>query len=166
MAVTTHSLTNFVSYNYFSSKHMAFLSTLPQHHDPTTYSQAACHSHWPEAMAFELQALESNNIWTLQALPLGKKPIGCKWIFKTKIWANGSIERHKARLVAKVYTQIEGLDYPDTFAPIAKLVIGRCVLTIAAIFHWSLHQFDVHNTFLHGELDEEVYMQLPPGYPK
>lgn len=115
-------------------------------------------------MQTEIQALEANNTWILTSLPSGKKPIGCKWVFKTKLCADGSIERHKARLVAKGYTQVEGLDYHDTFAPVAKLTTVRCVLAIAAARHWHLHQLDVNNAFLYGDLDEEVYMTLPPGY--
>ncbi|RVW40120.1 Retrovirus-related Pol polyprotein from transposon RE1 [Vitis vinifera] len=109
-------------------------------------------------------ALETNNTWTLTSLPSGKKPIGCKWVFKNKFHANGSIEHHKAQLIAKGYTQVEGFDYYDTFALVAKLIIVRCVLAIVAARHWHLHQLDVNNAFLHGDLDEEVYMTLPLGY--
>jgi len=83
-------------------------------------------------MTTEIQALEANHTWIFQPLLLGKKPIDCKWVFKTKFRADGSIERHKARLVAKGYTQIEGMDYHDTFAPVAKLVTVRCILAVAA----------------------------------
>lgn len=85
-------------------------------------------------------------------------------MFKTKLKADGSIERHKVHLVAKVYTQVEGLDYHNTFAPVAKLVIYRYVLTIVVAHQWSLHYLDIHNAFLHGDLDEEVHMTLHPGY--
>jgi hypothetical protein len=161
-----HSLSHFLSYDRFHPKHLAFLSALSHHKDPINYAQAVQHSHWRDAMASEIQALEANHTWTLQTLPFGKRPIGCKWVFKTKLRADGSIERYKARLMAKGYTQIEGLDYHDTFAPVAKLATVRCVLAVAAARHWSLHQLDVHNAFLHGDLDEEVYMTLPPGFCK
>jgi transposase InsO family protein len=161
---TAHPLHNFVSYSHFSPSHFAFISALSTSHDPTSYSQAIKHAHWRDAISKELNALEQNNTWTLTPLPPGKTSIGCKWVFKTKIKADGSVERYKARLVAKGYTQIEGLDFHDTFAPVAKLVTVRCVLAIAATRQWHLHQLDVNNAFLHGDLEEDVYMSLPPGY--
>ena len=163
---TAHSLSSFLSYHRFSNNHYAFLTALSHQADPTTYSQGVHHSHWREAMAAELQALEANHTWTLASLPPGKKPIGYKWVFKTKFKANGSIEHHKARLVAKVYTQVEGLDYRDTFAPVAKLVTVCCVLAVTVAKNWSLHQLDIKNAFLHGDLHEEIYMIPPPGYCK
>lgn len=117
-------------------------------------------------MATELDALKKNHTWTLEDLPVGKKIVGCKWVYKIKHRADGTVERYKARLVAKGYTQTEGLDYHETFAPIAKLVTVRCLLSVASVRNWSLHQLDVHNAFLHGDLHEEVYMALPPGFPR
>jgi hypothetical protein len=161
-----HCLSSFLSYKRFTPKHLAFLFALSHYPDPTSYSKATCHPHWCDAMVAEIQALEENHTWTLQPLPSGKTPIGYKWVFKTKFQADGSIERHKARLVVKGYAQVEGLDYHDTFAPVLKLVTVRCVLAVAAARHWHLFQLDVHNAFLHGDLDEDVFMTPPPSYSK
>jgi hypothetical protein len=114
-------------------------------------------------METELSALENTGTWKLVDLPPNVKPIGCKWIFKIKYHADGSIERYKARLVAKGYNQIEGLDYFDTYSTVAKLTTVRTVIALASINHWHIHQLDVNNAFLHGDLQEDVYMTLPQG---
>lgn len=121
---------------------------------------------WRDAMAKEIHSLESNNTRSLCKRPPNKNPIGCKWVYQIKYRSDGSIERYKACLVGKGYTQIEGIDFHDTFAHVAKLVTVRLLLYIAAIKNWSLHQLDVNNAFLQGDLDEEVYMKLPPGFSK
>ncbi|XP_019181694.1 PREDICTED: uncharacterized protein LOC109176759 [Ipomoea nil] len=114
-------------------------------------------------MEEEIRALEQNGTWELVDLPPSKKPIGCRWVYKIKHKADGTIERYKARLVAKGYNQVLGIDYLDTFSPVAKVTTIRTLLAVAAAKGWHLHQMDVSNAFLHGDLDEEVYMQLPPG---
>ena len=117
-------------------------------------------------MQREIKALEENGTWTIEDLPDGKRPIDSKWVYKIKYKPNGEIERYKARLVAKGYTQMEGVDYHDTFAPVAKLVTVRCLIAIAVKKEWIIHQLDVNNAFLHGDLKEEIYMRIPHGYDK
>ena len=112
----------------------------------------------------EIQALENNHTWDVTALPLGKSPIGCKWVYKVKFNPDGSVERYKAKLVAKGYTQRKGLDFLETFSPVAKTVSVRVLIALPAARSWPLHQLDINNAFLHGDLDEEVYMTLPPGF--
>ncbi|KAI5312161.1 hypothetical protein L3X38_041334 [Prunus dulcis] len=111
----------------------------------------------------EMRALQKNDTWELVPLPHGKKIKGCRWIYTVKLKAERSIERNKAILVAKGYTQRYGIDYQDTFAPTAKIKTIRVLLSLAANLNWPLHQFDVKNTFLHGDFEEEVYMDLSPG---
>ena len=119
---------------------------------------------WKEAINAEIHALNKNGTWDITDLPKGKRPVGCKWIFNVKYNANGSIDRYKARLVAKGYTQTYGIDYQETFAPVAKLNTVRVLLSLASNLDWPLHQLDVKNAFLNGNLEEEVYMEIPPGF--
>jgi histone deacetylase 1/2 len=115
-------------------------------------------------METEHQALVRNRTWHLVPPPRGKNIIGCKWVYKIKQKADGSVDRYKARLVAKGYKQQYGIDYEDTFSPVVKAATIRIVLSVALSQGWSLRQLDVQNAFLHGVLEEEVYMQQPPGY--
>jgi Reverse transcriptase (RNA-dependent DNA polymerase)/gag-polypeptide of LTR copia-type/GAG-pre-integrase domain len=132
--------------------------------EPTCYTQAVKLPVWRQAMATELTALANNSTWDLVEAPTGAHIIGAKWIFKTKLRADGTLERHKARLVAKGYSQLEGIDYEETFSPVIKPATIRIVLTIALSQNWHLQQLDVNNAFLHGDLQETVYMEQPPGF--
>jgi len=159
-----YSLENFLAYKKFYPSFIAFSTSVSMHTDPTTYKQAMKHPGWCKVMSDELIALEQNHTWTVTDLPHGKVAINYKYVYKTKFHADDSIERLKARLVAKGFSQQAGIDYTETFSPVAKLVTVRVLLSIAAIKGWSLLLFDVNNACLHGNLEEEIYMQKPPGY--
>lgn len=120
-------------------------------------------------MRTEMEALEKNKTWELVELRKGKNVVGCKWMFTVKYKADGSLERYKARLVAKEYTQTYGVDYQETFSPfspVAKMNTVKVLLSLADNFNWDLQQFDVKNTFLHGELEEEIYTKIPSGFAR
>ena len=129
-----------------------------------TANEALDSKEWREAMKVEMDALEKNETWELVELPKEKKLVGCKWVFTVKYKADGTLERYKARLVAKGYTQTYGIDYLETFYPVAKMNIIRLLLSLAANYGWSLQQFDFKNAFLHGNLEEEIYMEVSPEF--
>ncbi|PRQ41827.1 putative RNA-directed DNA polymerase [Rosa chinensis] len=128
---------------------------------PRTVQEALDDPKWRIAMNEEMEALQKNDTWEIAPLPQGKKTIGCRWIYTVKLKADGSIDRYKARLVAKGYTQKYGVDYQETFAPVAKINTIRILMSLAATYDWPLQQYDVKNAFLHGDLEEEVYMDMP-----
>lgn len=158
---TVHPISNFVSYNKFSKTHKAFLAAIDSIDVPRNFDQAVQDDKWKEAMVKEIRALEENGTWTLENLPEGKRDVGSKWVYKVKYKPNGEVERYKALLVAKGFAQMEGVDYHDTFAPVAKIVSVRTLLAVAVKKNWTIHQLDVDNAFLHGDLNEEVYMTIP-----
>jgi histone deacetylase 1/2 len=133
--------------------------------EPTTVAEALADPRWAEAMNSEFEALKRNKTWRLvPPPPKGKNVIGCKWVFKVKHKSDGSVDRYKARLVAKGFQQRYGIDYEDTFSHVVKAATIRLVLSVAVSKGWSLRQLDVQNAFLHGVLEEEVYMHQPSGY--
>ncbi|RVW21903.1 Retrovirus-related Pol polyprotein from transposon TNT 1-94 [Vitis vinifera] len=135
--------------------------------DPVTYQEAIhCPQFisWKEAMDDEMNSMYMNGVWDLVELPHGCKPVGCKWVFKTKRDSSGKIERYKARLVVKGYSQREGIDFKETFSPVSTKDSFRVIMAIVAHFDLELHQMDVKTAFLNGDLDEEVYMEQPIGF--
>nr|KYP45441.1 Retrovirus-related Pol polyprotein from transposon TNT 1-94 [Cajanus cajan] len=153
-----------LSCHRLSPSYFSFVSSLDSVSIPKSTGEAMVDSRWRQAMLDEMDALQTSGTWELLPLPPDKSTIGCRWVYTVKVAPYGSIDRFKARLVAKGYTQIYGLDYGDTFSPVAKMTSVRLFLAMAAIRHWPLHQLDIKNAFLNGELQEEVYMNQPPGF--
>ncbi|KAJ9567237.1 hypothetical protein OSB04_003203 [Centaurea solstitialis] len=135
--------------------------------DPKTFSEAMSSrdAHlWKEAINDEMDSILGNGTWELDNLPKGKIPIGSKWIFKKKYHPDGSISAYKARLVAKGYRQREGIDYFDTYAPVARISSIRTLIAISALKGLYIHQMDVKTAFLNGYLNEEIYLEQPEGF--
>ncbi|TYK29919.1 Retrovirus-related Pol polyprotein from transposon TNT 1-94 [Cucumis melo var. makuwa] len=131
--------------------------------EPANYAETKKNQRWVAAMEEELSMIEKNKTWILVDRPQDRKVIGVKWVFRTKLNADGSINKHKARLVVKGYAQIFGVDYSDTFAPVARMDIIRLLFAIAAQKDWKLYQLDVKSAFLNGVLQEEIYVKQPEG---
>ena len=153
-----------VSYSSLPNSSQSFIASLDSITVPKTVTEALSHPGWRAAMEEEMMALEANETFDIVSLPRGKNPIGCKWVFTVKVNPDGTVARLKARLVAKGYAQTYGVDYSETFSPVAKHASVRLFISLAASFGWSLCQLDVKNAFLHGDLLEEVYMEQPPGF--
>ena len=115
-------------------------------------------------MKSELDSMYSNQVWDLVKVSNGIKLVGCKWVYKIKRGTDGKVETFKSRLVAKGYTQKEGIDYEETFSPVAMLKSIRILLSIAAHYDYEIWQMDVKTTFLNGNLDEEIYMMQSEGF--
>nr|KYP48259.1 Retrovirus-related Pol polyprotein from transposon TNT 1-94 [Cajanus cajan] len=156
---------DYITYNNLSAEFKHFIGQVSNTYEPIFYHQAVNYLEWRQAMSEELQALEANDTWTLAKLPKGKRCIGCKWVYRVKYLPDGTVDRLKARLDAKGYTQQPGIDFTDTFSPVAKLTTVRTLLAVAAVKGWHLQQLDISNAFLNGDLYEDLYMSLPPGHP-
>ena len=138
-----------------------------QNDEPLTYTEAILSSdsdRWQEAMESEIDSMYVNQVWSLVDAPEGVNPIGCKWVYKKKFGADGQVETYKARLVAKGFRQKQGIDYEETFSPVAMLKSIRIMLAIAAYHDYEIWQMDVKTAFLNGFLEEEVYMSQPEGF--
>lgn len=131
---------------------------------PRSHLQAMQDPHWRKAMNEEYQALMSNGTWTLVPRPPGVNVVRSMWLFRHKHHADGSLARYKARLVANGRSQQQGIDCDETFSPVVKPATIRTVLSLSVSRHWPIHQLDVKNAFLHGHLQETVYMHQPAGF--
>jgi hypothetical protein len=140
---------------------------LMENGEPLTYTEAMMGPNSEkclEAMEFELKSMHDNQVWNLDDQIDGVRPVDCKWIFKKKLDMDGNVHIYKARLVAKGFRQIQGVDYEETFSPIAMLKSVRILLAIAAYYDYEIWQMDVKTSFLNGHLSEDVYMTQPQGF--
>lgn len=158
---TPYPISSVVSYEKFNPLVQTYIFSYTLETEPKKFSQAMKSDKWKASVTVEFDALELNGTWDIESLPPGKNVVGCRWIFTIKYNPNGIVERYKSRLVAQGYTQQEGLDYMDTFSPVTKLTSVKLLLSLASAKGWRLTQMDVSNAFLHGDLDEEIYMSLP-----
>jgi hypothetical protein len=132
--------------------------------EPQTFAQAVDHQFWREAMVEEYDSIVRNDVWDVVPRPVGKSVVTSRWLYKTKIAADGSVEKHKARFVARGFSQIEGVDYDETFAPVGRYTSIRTIITITTEMGWCIHQMDVKTAFLNGFIEEEVYIEQPQGF--
>ena len=145
-------------------KYALVTSTTDLSIEPSCFSQAQKFPEWRQAMADEFNALQRTGTWTLIPYHSSMNVLPNKWVFRIKRRADGSVERYKARLVANGFHQHEGIDYGETFSPVVNHSTIRLVIALAVQFNWSIRQLDVQKAFLHGSLQEVVYMRQPSGF--
>jgi hypothetical protein len=126
---------------------------------PPHFQDAAQQQVWKDAMMEEYQSIMKNDVWEVLPRPEGPSVVTSKWLFKIKHADDGSIEKYKARFVARGFSQKEGIDYDETFAPIARYTSIRTIISLALVLGWKLHQIDVKTTFLNGQVEEEEYIE-------
>ncbi|GKE64417.1 ribonuclease H-like domain-containing protein, partial [Tanacetum coccineum] len=136
--------------------HVSSISPLPK-----SYGDAFSDLNWQTAIHDEYNALIRNRTWVLVPRPTGTNIVCCIWLFHHKYLTDGTLSHYKARLLANSSTQLEGVDVDETFSPVVKLGTIRTVLSLASSRNWPIHQLDVKNAILHGDLSETVYMQQP-----
>ena len=134
--------------------------------EPTSYEAEIKEEIWRNAMKEEMESIDKNLTWVLIKPPVNCRPIGVKWIYKVKRNSTGEITRHKARPVAKGYSQKKGKDYDEVFSPVARAESIRILLALSAQFKWKVHHLDVKSAFLNGEIEEEIYVHQPVGFIK
>jgi hypothetical protein len=145
------------------SNYMALMCDLIEK-EPTCFEEAIQKKEWVDAMTEEYQSIIKNDVWEIVPRPKSKDVVSSKWLYKIKHVVDGSIEKYKARFVARGFSQKEGIDYEETFAPIARYTSIKPIIALAAKMKWKLHQMDVKTTFLNGVIEEKVYIEQPQGF--
>ena len=146
------------SASFASDCYVMAASSLCDENEPVSFDEAQNSENWMAAMQSEYDAIMKTGTWHLCDLPLGKKAIGTKWVYKVKCKPDGTVDRYKARLVGKGYAQEKGIDFDETFAPTCPVTTVRSICAIAAHRGWNVHQLDIKTAFLNGDLHEEVYV--------
>jgi len=131
---------------------------------PSSFEEAEEKLVWFDAMVEEYESIVKRNVWELVPRSADKLVVGLRWIFKVKQAVDESIEKYKARFVAKMYSQFEGIDYEETFSLVARHSSIRSILNLARQMGWTIHYMDVKTTFLNGFIEEEVYIKKPKGF--
>jgi hypothetical protein len=132
--------------------------------EPTCFEEAIQKKEWADAMTEEYQSIIKNDVWEIVPRPKNKDVVSSKWLYKIKHATDGSIEKHKVRFVAYGFSQKEGIDYEETFSPVARYTSIITIISLVAKMKWRLHQMDVKTTFLNGVIEEEVYTEQPQGF--
>jgi hypothetical protein len=132
--------------------------------EPTCFEEAIQRKEWVDSMTEEYQSIMKNEVWEIVLRPKNKDVVSSKWLFKIKHVVDGSIEKNKARFVARGFFQKEGIDYEETFAPVARYTLIKTIIALAAKMKWKLHQMDVKTAFLNHVIEEEVYIEQPQGF--
>nr|GEY93427.1 putative reverse transcriptase, RNA-dependent DNA polymerase, Gag-polypeptide of LTR copia-type [Tanacetum cinerariifolium] len=157
-------LEKYINYSNLSKENFCFASVLNKSIKPKSFLEASKHQPWVDAMSSAMDALYWNNTSELADLPKGRKAIGYNWGFKIKYKLDGEIKRYKTRLVAKHFNQREGIDFDETFSYVVKIVTVMCLINLVVQNGWTFYQMDVNNAFLYGDLNETMYISLPPSY--
>jgi hypothetical protein len=145
------------------SSYMALMCDLIEK-EPTCFEEGIQKKEWVDAMTEEYQSIIKNDVWEIVPRPKNKDVVSSKWMYKIKHVADGSIEKYKARFVARGFSQKEGIDYEEMFAPVARYTSIRTIIALAAKMKWKLHQMDVKTAFLNCVIEEEVYIEQPQGF--
>ena len=129
--------------------------------EPSTFEEASQHYVWQDVMMDKYHSVIKYDVWEIVPRPEGKSVVTSRWLYKLKHAADGSVEKYKARFVARGFSQVEGIDYDETFASVARYTSLRALISIAAEMGWKIHQMDVKTAFLNGIIQEEIYVEQP-----
>jgi hypothetical protein len=132
--------------------------------EPTTFEEAIQKKQWKEAMMEEHQSIMKNDVWEIISRPKEKSMVTSKWVYKIKHAIDKSMDKYKARFIARGFIQKEGEDYDETFSPVSRYTSIREIISLVASMGWNLHQMDVKTTFLNGAIKKEVYIEQPQGF--